>query len=168
MSTFFLLCSKNPAYRLLNGSEDKPDEVHVGHDASDEAATKLKLVPGLSGTPGTVSFENAKRPGYYYRHKAYWLCEHNYENDPEPELMASDSSWFVRAPLKVPDADRKSKRGTAAGGVKVEEFVSFESENFPGHYLTHVGNRLKIVDIGEVESKKHMQNFKADATWKKS
>ena len=156
LSSFFLHASNKPTFRLANGSDDddaSKRQQKMIIEGPDSDCTKIKLVPGLSGTPGTVSFENAKRPGFYYRHQSYWLCEHNYAEDPEPEVMAPDASWYVRRALKVPK------------GGKAEDYISFESENFPGFFLRHKDHRLRIDDITDADKP---SLFKKDATWQKS
>ena len=101
------------------------DEVRIAPGGVGGPGTAFKMVPGLTGTPGAVSFESATEPGHYLRHCGYWLrCHANDRSD----LFLKDASFVPRPALT----------GSQEG------HQSFESVNYPAHYICHRGYKLKI------------------------
>ena len=54
---------------------------------------QFKVVPGLSGAPGSISFESIARPGHFLRHKNYFMWLHKYQNT---DLYKKDASFYPR------------------------------------------------------------------------
>ena len=92
--------------------------------ASETAGSSFKIVPGLTGLRGSVSFEDAKRPGWYLRHCNYFLRCH--KND--------GSALFLKDATFMP-------RGALTGAA---EYKSFESVNFPSQFICHRSSKLRI------------------------
>lgn len=88
--------------------------------------SQFRPVAGLDGGAGTTSLESTSHPGYFLRHRnfVFWV-EHNDGSD----LFRADASFTQHAGL--------------AGGTG----VSFESVNFPGRYLRHVGDDLLLQEV---------------------
>ena len=53
----------------------------------------FKVVPGISGVPGTISFESIARPGHFLRHSNYLMWLHKYQNT---DLYKKDASFYPR------------------------------------------------------------------------
>ena len=88
------------------------------------AGSAFRVVPGLTGEKGTVSFEDAARPGRYLRHAGYAMrCHSSSHGGP----FALDATFRPRPAL------------TGEPG-----FVSYESVNFPSRYISHRGFHLRI------------------------
>jgi len=76
-----------------------------------------KMVAGLTGDAGSVSFESTGYPGWYLRHRGFevWL-------DP-----------FDGSALNKQDATFMPRAGNSGAGL------SFESVNYPGRFMRHAG-----------------------------
>lgn len=98
----------------------------------------FRVVPGLDGSPGSVSFESVQVPGAYLRHQDLQLKLHPHVDAPR---YLKDAS-FVRRP-----------------GLAVRHGVSFESVNYPGHYIRHRGFMLYLDPLADGEV------YSADATF---
>jgi hypothetical protein len=101
-------------------------ELTVIESATDRKDSTFKIVPGISGRG--LSFESLNFPGYYLRHKNFeiWL-DRNTDND----LFKKDASFNIRIPGLV-------------GGPLSYLYVSFESLNYPGHYIRHRNFKLYL------------------------
>mmetsp|Transcript_8238 Transcript_8238/g.11889 ORF Transcript_8238/g.11889 Transcript_8238/m.11889 type:complete len:942 (+) Transcript_8238:66-2891(+) len=93
-----------------------------------QKAANLKLVPCLAGsyscgTDQCISIESGNQPGYYFRHSAFFLHLHEYQDNP---LFKVDASFCMR-------------EGNAGEGS-----ISFESVNYPRFFIRHVGFRLRM------------------------
>jgi len=106
---------------------------------NNEPLQHFKVVPGISGVPGTVSFESLARPGHFLRHSNYLMWLHKYQNT---DLYKKDASFYPRYNKYFPG------------------FVSYESVNYPGLFIRHQNHRLMISkDDGSAL-------FRDDASWK--
>ena len=95
----------------------------------------LRIVPGLVGEAGTVSFEVVELPGHYLRHQAarslfisslvqsrMLRCE-PYNANTDDSYQADASFW---------------PRAARADGLRGEDgYISFESVSTPGRYIAH-------------------------------
>lgn len=115
-------------------------ELTTIESALDRKDSTFKIVKGLSGKG--VSFESLNFPGYYLRHKNFeiWL-----ERKADDELFKQDSSFILHFPGLV-------------GGWGGYFCISFESLNYPGHYIRHRNFKLYL-EKGEDES------FRKDASF---
>jgi hypothetical protein len=96
--------------------------------ALDFADATFHLRPALNGTPGAVSFESVNFQGQYLRHQDYRI-KLSADDGVTRELFQQDASFTVRSALS----------GTAGA-------VSFESVNFPGHYIRHQNFELWLAN----------------------
>ena len=53
----------------------------------------FKVVPGISGLPGSISFESIARPGHFLRQSNYFIMLHKYQNT---DLFKKDASFYPR------------------------------------------------------------------------
>ncbi|CAK8691440.1 unnamed protein product [Clavelina lepadiformis] len=81
------------------------------------------ISPGLTGSPGTVSFKSVDQPNHYLRHQNYLIHLHPYHNS---DLYRNDASFYPRQDLFY------------------SGYTVYESENYPRYYIRHQGYRLKI------------------------
>jgi hypothetical protein len=105
----------------------------------DRADGTFRITPGLaSGT--CISFESTNFPGYYLRHQGFRIKLQPFAND---DLYKQDATFCIRPALQ---------RGAR------DPWMSFESYNYPGHYLRHRDFHLYLERSGGP--------FRADATFK--
>jgi hypothetical protein len=86
------------------------------------AGSPFRVVPGLTGEKGTVSFQDAARPCHYLRHAGFAMRCHS---GGGPFVL--DATFRPRPAL------------TGHPG-----FVSYESVNYPGRFISHRGFVLRI------------------------
>ena len=101
------------------------------------------LRPALSGTPGAVSFESVNYPGFFLRHEDFRLKLQATNTDHHPQSFREDASFLPRAGL--------------AGGAT----VSYESVNFPNHFIRHSDYKLWV------NKSRGEQTFPQDASFRK-
>ncbi|VUD64361.1 Extracellular exo-alpha-(1-_5)-L-arabinofuranosidase [Thalassocella blandensis] len=117
------------------------DDASVRLDGVEGRPTKeaaYSIVPGLADE-NCVSFQSARDPNRYLRHSGYWIWEH--QNNPSNGFK-QDATFCVKASL--------------AGDA---QYRSFESFNFPGHFIRHSGGRLRI------DAQRDTETFINDASW---
>lgn len=95
---------------------------------------KFKLVPGLADS-NLISFQSQTDPVLHLSHRRYILGLHQDYAVSEIQLKNEDST-FKEVPGLVD--------GTG---------VSYESYNYPNHFITKVGDEYKIVEINQIEDK---------------
>jgi len=101
--------------------------------------SSFKIVRGLDGKG--ISFESVNYPGHFLRrNRKNWNLDLN-SND-QSSLFKKDASFMVRKALD-------DKAGA----------VSFESINYPGYYIAHLGFRVFIRKFQNTALYKH------DASW---
>ena len=108
-----------------------------------ERGTKFNLVPGLTGQPGTVSFESADKPRFFLRHINYFIRLEK-QKGSKTDIFAKDATF------------KMIKNKYFSG------FESFESTNFPGYFIRHQSYSLKISKAINTDL------FKNDASFKKT
>ena len=84
---------------------------------------RWKLIPGLCGLQGTISFQSVDNSNLYLRHRGFLLYEDPYTNT---DLYKSDTCFYQQHELWFTGHD------------------AFESVNFPGRYIRHQNYRLKL------------------------
>lgn len=101
------------------------------------ADSQFRMVAGLSGTSGTISFESTNLPGYFLRHRNFelWL-----DRNDGSATFRSDATFYRRAGL-----------ANAAG-------LSFESYNYAGRYVRHSNYNLFVQAVSTATDR-------ADATY---
>ena len=115
---FYALASQNyPNHTWLVVNDE---EVRIDKGPS----SALKVVDGLTGQEGTVSFEDASRPGWFLRHCNYNLRCHRFEGK---DLYRKDATFHPRLAL-----------------TGSSEHRSFESVNYPEHFICHRSYILRI------------------------
>ena len=102
-------------------------------------ASKLRIVEGLSGDTGSVSFESTDNPGSFIRHAGYVMWLHANDNS---DLFKKDASFYPRENAFFGD------------------FVAYESVNFPDYFITDANSRLKIVLKEDSDSYKNSASYK--------
>ncbi|MEV7571326.1 AbfB domain-containing protein [Streptomyces tanashiensis] len=110
----------------------------------DQSDATFYLTPGLAGEG--VSFESKNFPNRYLRHQGFRIKLHEgprgYLGSPPPE---SDEMKLMRR-----DATFRQVQGLASP----DGWVSFESINFPNHYIRHSEFHLFLAPIrGELDLK---------------
>ncbi|XP_057302590.1 uncharacterized protein LOC130636763 [Hydractinia symbiolongicarpus] len=137
LSTTYLgpktLISKNyPNYRI---GEKNGNHVYIVNSGN----PGYRIVQGLNGKPGTVSFQSLSDPSAYLRHRGFLAYVDKNDNT---QLFKDDASFVIIM--------NKYFNGYAA----------FQSSNYPNRYLRHQGYRIKLhTDDGSVL-------FKNDASFK--
>ena len=91
----------------------------------------FKVVAGIGGTAGTISFESVNYPGYYVVHM-------NFRVQIYP--VGSNLNWDGRRPGK-----REAEWKVVPGVNRVVNTYSFESNFQTGYYLGKVGEQAQIV-----------------------
>ncbi|XP_013387833.1 uncharacterized protein LOC106156933 [Lingula anatina] len=84
------------------------------------------VVPGLTGQPGTVSFNSVEYPCSYLRHFNFALRLESSQNPANPEIYNEDATFYPRPNQFIPG------------------FTAYESVNFPGQFIRHLGFRLLL------------------------
>lgn len=79
--------------------------------------TKFNLVPGLTGEAGTVSFQSADNPRYYLHHHKFLVLLDSKTTSSRADIFDEDATFRI--------IKNKYFHG----------FDSFQSVNFPTHYL---------------------------------
>lgn len=101
-------------------------DVRIDANVSPAQDAQFRLVPGLSGTSGTVSFASVNFPGYYLRH-------YNYDF----QLAQNDGTATFAG-----DATFRRVAGLADASA-----ASFQSYNVPDRYIRHSNYILRIDPI---------------------
>ncbi len=115
------LRSTNFADRLVRNVGDLGELLPAGNDNELRSAT-FRVVPGLAGRG--ISFQSTVNPELYLRHQGFRVKFHR--NDGSA-LFGSDATFEPRAALS-----------------RARNAVSYESVNFPGHFLRHCSFHLYI------------------------
>ena len=98
----------------------------------------FKVVKGLSGHEGSISFESIARPGHFLRHKGYLIFLH--KNDTS-DLYKNDASFYPRYNKYF----RVSFK-TVAAGCRVTSHVELRSK--VRRYTAGVKNgKMKVIKI---------------------
>jgi len=93
----------------------------------DKTAYPLRIVsPGLTGERGTVSFQSMTDRSKYIRHFNFVLYLEDKNSGRDAAIFAKDATFRIRK------------------AEFFKGFVSFESVNFPGRFVRHQGNTLKL------------------------
>ncbi|XP_013402028.1 uncharacterized protein LOC106167719 [Lingula anatina] len=102
------------------------------------------IVPGLTGQPGTVSFNSVDYPCSYLRHYGYFVNLESSKNPRNAHIFDKDATFYPRPNRFIPG------------------YTAYESVNYPGHFIRHAGYRLQIRrDDGSLLFKKDA-SFKAE------
>jgi len=102
-----------------------PPARDVTIDVALSGDAELRIRPGLADPEG-ITFEPRALPGFFLRHKFGVLSA---EPDDATALFAADATFFIR-PNLAGDIDFQCR--------------SFESKNFPGSFLRHLGATVRI------------------------
>ncbi len=100
----------------------------------------FKVVPGLADNK-QVSFESTNYPGYYLRHQGFRLKLQRYTTDSNRTLFQKDATFLIRQ------------------GLAGKFCLSFESYNYPGHFIRHKGFKLYL------DKREENKLFREDATF---
>ena len=101
----------------------------------------LKIVPGLMGIPGTISFQSTDEPTQYLRHYNDLMDMEDRTTGRSPESFPADATFYVHKNYFYLD------------------YEAYESYNKPGYFIRHENYRLKISPYDGTEQ------FKGDATF---
>jgi hypothetical protein len=107
---------------------------HVHYDAridvhvSPPQDAQFRLVPGLAGASGTVSFESVNLPGHYLRHYGFDLMLAPYDGTA---IFSADATFRPVA------------------GLASASWTSYQSFNYPDRYIRHVGFALRLDPISD-------------------
>ncbi|XP_057315557.1 uncharacterized protein LOC130656375 [Hydractinia symbiolongicarpus] len=111
------LISKNyPSFRI---GERHGKQVYIINSGK----PSYKIVSGLNGKPGTISFQSVTNPHAYLRHRGFLAFVDRNDNS---QLFRDDASFIIIM--------NKFFNGYAV----------FKSSNYPHRYLRHQGYRLKL------------------------
>ena len=97
--------------------------------------------PGLTEEEGTVSFQSPSQPNKYLRFYASVLYLED-RNGRNTHIFPKDATFRIREDIFYPG------------------FVSFESVNYPGRFIRHVGCTLKLCDDDGTEAMHNDTSFK--------
>merc|ERR1712119_159179 len=100
---------------------------------------RFKVVQGLCGVEGTISFESLETPGYYLRHQGFEIY---LRKEEDTDLYRKDSCFFPRY--------NKYFQG----------YTAYESENYRNYFIRHRGSELYIDPAEDKDL------YKKDASWK--
>ncbi|MEV4799735.1 glycoside hydrolase family 43 protein [Nonomuraea sp. NPDC049421] len=114
-------------------------DVRIDANVSPAQDAQFRLVPGLAGGSGTVSFASVNYPGYYLRHYGFDLT---LAADDGTGTFASDATFRPVA------------------GLADASWTSYQSVNYPDRYLRHYDYLLRLDPITDAQSR-------ADATWRR-
>ncbi|WP_238011765.1 glycoside hydrolase family 43 protein [Dactylosporangium sp. AC04546] len=113
-------------------------DVRIDPNVSPAQDAQFRLVPGINGASGTISFESVNFPGYYLRHVNYDFV-----------LAANDGTGTFAG-----DATFRQVAGLASSS-----WTSFQSYNFPDRYIRHYNYQLRLDPITDATGR-------ADATFR--
>ncbi|GIG92132.1 glycoside hydrolase family 43 protein [Plantactinospora endophytica] len=113
-------------------------DVRIDANVSPAQDAQFRLVPGLAGAAGTVSFQSVNYPGYYLRHYGF-----------DFRLEASDGTGTFAG-----DATFRQVAGLASSS-----WTSFQSYNYPDRYIRHYDYVLRLDPVGDAQGR-------ADATFR--
>ncbi len=97
--------------------------IRIDENVSPLADSQFKLVPGLAGSGGYISFQSVNFPNYYLRH-----------SDFEFSLAANDGTVQFAADATF----------MKAAGLADSACTSFQSYNFPTRYIRHSKFLLRL------------------------
>ena len=72
----FLMCKHEKTHGL--GEKGEGENIEIRNDP-----TKFRMVKGLTGQPGTVSFESKEKEGHYLRHAGFVVWLHKLEDQAD-------------------------------------------------------------------------------------
>ena len=134
-----MIRSKNfPGFHIGAGEDDLSTKI-----TEDNVQKFYIRNPGLTEEKGTVSFEAVDKPNHFLRHFNNLLDLEAVDGARNPEKFDDDATFYLR--------DSKFFPG----------FYSFESVNFPEHFIRHQGYRLKISSLEKTELYQNDASFKA-------
>lgn len=120
-----------------------------GNDAYivEGAQPTFKVVPGLTGESNTVSFQSLQDEDKYLRHYSYWLTLEPKSNPRNPHIFNEDATF-----KPIPD-------------LWFFGHISFESVNYPKHYIRHTGYRLRISNYNNLQPSAELEKNDASFNW---
>ena len=129
-------------YTELLQSKNFPDH-YIGVTDGNEGRivknlTHWRIVPGISGIQGSVSFQSVRDSNVFLRHRNHLIYRDTFE---DLELFRADASFYIR------------------NNAFFEGYVALESVNYPEHFIRHQNYRLKI-------AKDSSDLYKNDASFK--
>ncbi|MEJ3744451.1 glycoside hydrolase family 43 protein [Actinomycetes bacterium KLBMP 9797] len=101
-------------------------DVRIDPNVSPLADSQFRVVPGLAGGSGYVSFHSVNYPGYYLRHYGYDFV-----------LAANDGTSTFAG-----DATFRQVAGLANSG-----WASYQSYNYPDRHIRHYNYQLRLDPI---------------------
>ncbi len=107
-------------------------DVRIDANVNPAQDAQFRVVPGLAGNSGYVSFESVNYPGYYLRHYGF-----------EFVLAANDGSAVF-----APDATFRQVAGLGNSG-----WSSFQSYNYPDRYIRHYDYQLRLDPITDTQGR---------------
>ena len=103
----------------------------------------LRVIPGLTGQRGTVSFQDPFNENRYIRHYQYLLDIESRVDPRDPETFNDDATFILY------------KHKWFLG------YFSFASVNFPNHYIRHHNFRLSLHELIDTTSFHMTASFQA-------
>ncbi|WP_020524921.1 glycoside hydrolase family 43 protein [Catelliglobosispora koreensis] len=107
-------------------------DVRIDANVSPAQDAQFRLVPGLAGGQGYVSFQSVNYPGYYLRHYGFDFV-----------LAANDGTATFAA-----DATFRQVSGLANSS-----WASFQSYNYPDRYIRHYAYLLRLDPISDAQGR---------------
>jgi Alpha-L-arabinofuranosidase B (ABFB) domain len=107
-------------------------DVRIDANVSPAQDAQFRLVPGLAGASGTVSFQSVNFPGYYLRHYSF-----------DFRLEANDGTATFAA-----DATFRQVAGLASAS-----WTSWQSYNHADRYIRHSGYLLRLDPITDAQGR---------------
>jgi len=107
--------------------------------SKNEALQHFRVVQGLCGEDGTISFESIAKSGYFLRHRGFKIFLDEWS---DKDLFKKDSCFY-------PTYDEN-----------FEGYTSYESVNYPDKFIRSKNKRLVL----ETDDKSNL--FKKDSSWK--
>jgi hypothetical protein len=116
-------------------------EISLVSSDLDRADTTFIVRAGLNGSPISVSLEAINYPGHFLRHQNFWIKLHRNDGSDlfrqDATFMYNNDSWSSSDSFRT----------------------SFESVNFPGHFIRHSNYQLWLAQSDGSDL------FNHDATW---
>jgi len=107
-------------------------DVRIDANVSPAQDAQFRIVPGLAGASGTISFQSVNYPGYYLRHYGF-----------DFRLEATDGTSTFAG-----DATFRQVVGLASSS-----WASFQSYNYPDRYIRHYSYLLRLDPITDAQGR---------------
>jgi hypothetical protein len=107
-------------------------DVRIDANVSPAQDAQFRIVPGLAGAAGTISFQSVNYPGYYLRHYGF-----------DFRLEATDGTSTFAG-----DATFRQVAGLASSS-----WASFQSYNYPDRYIRHYSYLLRLDPITDAQGR---------------